>query len=207
MGGMAAQIPIKNDPEANDRALKLVNQDKLREVSDGHDGTWVAHPGLVPIAMKVFADHMGTKANQIDRQRPDVHPTAEGLIEIPKGILTESGVRHNINVTLGYLEAWLRGNGCVPLYNLMEDAATAEISRSQLWQWRHHAAKLQDGRQLNNEFLQKLVTQEKQKWLMSHSGANKFEEASELLASLTEAPEMPDFLTLSAYQRLIAEGQ
>ncbi len=139
MGGMAAQIPIKNDPAANDAAIAKVKADKEREVTDGHDGTWVAHPGLIPTAAEQFAKLPGD--NQITRQRPDDNITAADLVRVPENPqITEEGVRANIRVGVQYLEAWLRGNGCVPLYNLMEDAATAEISRAQLWQWVHHQA-------------------------------------------------------------------
>ncbi len=137
MGGMAAQIPIKNDPVANEKALDKVRQDKLREVKAGHDGTWVAHPGLVPIAKAIFDEYMKTPS-QIYVKRDEVNVTAKDLLEVPTGEITEEGLRLNINVGLQYLEAWLRGNGCVPIYNLMEDAATAEISRAQVWQWVHH---------------------------------------------------------------------
>ena len=133
MGGMAAQIPIKNDPAANEAALEMVRQDKLREVKAGHDGTWVAHPGLVPIAKAIFDEYMPTP-NQIFVKRDDVHITAKDLVEVPPGEISDAGLRLNINVGLQYLESWLRGNGCVPIYNLMEDAATAEISRAQVWQ-------------------------------------------------------------------------
>ena len=139
MGGMAAQIPIKNDPAANEAALEKVRNDKLAEVKKGHDGTWVAHPALVPIAKAIFDEHMPS-ANQIDNLRSDVSVSAEDLLEAPKGTRTEAALRHNIRVGIQYIEAWLRGNGCVPLYHLMEDAATAEISRTQIWQWVRHGA-------------------------------------------------------------------
>src|SRR5262249_11509803 len=134
MGGMAAQIPIKNDPAANGAALAKVLADKEREAGDGHDGTWVAHPGLVPVALPAFHKHMPHQ-NQTAGQRDDVNVTAADLLKVPSGTITEEGVRTNLRVGIQYLEAWLGGNGCVPLYNLMEDAATAEISRSQIWQW------------------------------------------------------------------------
>ena len=134
MGGMAAQIPIKNDPAANEAALAKVRADKLREVTAGHDGTWVAHPGLVPIAMEIFNAGM-PQPNQIATAMPTAEITAKDLLTVPEGPVTEKGLRQNLNVGILYLEAWLRGNGCVPLYNLMEDAATSEISRTQVWQW------------------------------------------------------------------------
>src|SRR3989441_6511819 len=150
MGGMAAQIPIKNDPAANEKALDKVRQDKLREVKAGHDGTWVAHPGLVPIAKAIFDEYMKTP-NQIHVKREEVSVSAKDLLAVPTGEITEAGLRLNINVGLQYLEAWLRGNGCVPIYNLMEDAATAEISRAQVWQWVRHKARLADGRVIGKE--------------------------------------------------------
>src|SRR5208337_3449119 len=145
MGGMAAQIPIKNDPVANERALDKVRQDKLREVHAGHDGTWVAHPGLVPIAKQVFDQYM-KESSQIGRRREDVQVSAKDLLAVTEGKITEEGLRWNIDVGLQYLEAWLRGSGCVPIYNLMEDAATAEICRSQVWQWVKHGARMTDGK-------------------------------------------------------------
>jgi len=139
MCGMAAQIPIKNDPTANDAALERVRQDNLREVKAGHDGAWVAHPGLVPIAKQIFDEHM-KPPHQIHVKRRDVHITPADLLKVPSGEITERGLRLNVDVGIQYLESWLRGNGCVPIYNLMEDAATAEISRTQVWQWLHHGA-------------------------------------------------------------------
>src|SRR6201993_3827507 len=145
MGGMAAQIPIRDDLAANEAAMEKVRADKLREAGDGHDGTWVAHPGLVAIAKEVFDREM-PQPNQIAGKRQDVLVTALDLLAVPKGTITEAGLRQNLNVGIGYIEAWLRGIGCVPLYHLMEDAATAEISRAQVWQWIRHGAKLADGR-------------------------------------------------------------
>ncbi|MEE8123791.1 MAG: malate synthase A, partial [Alphaproteobacteria bacterium] len=144
MGGMAAQIPIRGDAAANAEAMAKVRADKEREVGDGHDGTWVAHPGLVAVAKEVFDAHM-EGPNQIENRRADVSVTAADLVEVPKGEITEAGLRQNLNVGILYIEAWLRGAGCVPLYNLMEDAATAEISRAQVWQWLRHGARLDDG--------------------------------------------------------------
>src|SRR5579864_418302 len=144
MGGMAAQVPIKNDPEANEKALDKVRQDKLREGKAGHDGTWVAHPGLVPVAKDVFDQYM-PQPNQIPVKREDVRISAQDLLKVPTGEITEQGLRLNVDVGIQYIEAWLRGNGSVPIYNLMEDAATAEISRAQVWQWLRHGARLTDG--------------------------------------------------------------
>src|SRR5271166_3997804 len=145
MGGMAAQIPIRDDPAANEAAMEKVRADKLREAGDGDDGTWVAHPGLVAIAKEVFDREM-PQPNQIARKRQDVHATASDLLAVPEGTITKAGLRQNLNVGIGYIEAWLHGTGCVPLYNLMEDATTAEISRAQLWQWIRHRVRLEDGR-------------------------------------------------------------
>src|SRR5881296_1513752 len=156
MGGMAAQIPIKNDPAANEAALEKVRQDKLREVRAGHDGTWVAHPGLVPVAMQVFDAGM-QGPNQLDVTRDDVRVTAPDLLAVPEGEITEAGLRTNVDVGIQYLESWLRGSGCVPIYNLMEDAATAEISRSQVWQWMRHGARLADGRVVTERLVQQFI--------------------------------------------------
>ncbi len=205
MGGMAAQIPIKSDPEANELALEKVRQDKLREVKNGHDGTWVAHPGLVPIAMEIFDTHM-KGANQLDVAREDVDFTAAELLEVPKGNRTEAGLRQNINVGIQYLAAWLGGQGCVPLYNLMEDAATAEISRTQVWQWVHHRAALDDGRIVEPHFVSDVVDQELKK-IESEVGRDAFQaghfiDASRLFESMILEQECAPFLTLPAYEIL-----
>jgi malate synthase len=192
MGGMAAFIPIKNDAAANEAAIAKVRADKLREVTDGHDGTWVAHPGLVPVAKAVFDEHM-TKANQLQRLREDVQVTREDLLKVPEGTRTDAGLRHNIRVGVQYIEAWLRGQGCVPLNNLMEDAATAEICRSQVWQQIRH-------QHLTADALAALIHEE--------VGANlggKFEAARKLFFSLCTAEKFEPFLTLSAYQALLAD--
>src|ERR1700756_428971 len=159
MGGMAAQIPIKNDEKANAEAFAKVKADKEREASDGHDGTWVAHPGLVPVAKEVF-DRLMPGPNQIDNQLPNYNPTAADLLAIPTGTITEAGLKQNIAVGLGYVEAWLRGIGCVPLFNLMEDAATAEISRAQVWQWVRHKQNLSDGRPITKDLVRTIVREE-----------------------------------------------
>ena len=192
MGGMAAQIPIKNDPEANDQAIDKVRQDKLREVNAGHDGTWVAHPGLVPIAKVVFDAHM-KDANQIGRTREEVHVTARDLLAVPEGPITEWGLRWNIDVGLQYLESWLRGSGCVPIYNLMEDAATAEISRAQVWQWVHHEAKV-DRRPLTKDIVRQVIADQRNKL----KGA-RIAEAAEIFDRLITSSEFAEFLTLEAY--------
>jgi malate synthase len=203
MGGMAAQIPIKNDPAANEAALEKVRQDKLREVKAGHDGTWVAHPGLVPVAKAVFDEYMKTP-NQIFVKREDVHVTAKDLLEVPAGEISEAGLRLNINVGLQYLESWLRGNGCVPIYNLMEDAATAEISRAQVWQWVRHHAKLSDGRTITKELVSVTMTEETEK-LKTMLGASrfavgKFDLAARLYEQMMTSAQFDEFLTLKAYQ-------
>jgi len=193
MGGMAAQIPIKNDPAANEKALEKVRQDKLREVLAGHDGTWVAHPGLVPIAKEVFDTHM-KEANQIVRCREDVHVTAKDLLAITEGKITEEGLRWNIDVGLQYLESWLRGSGCVPIYNLMEDAATAEICRAQVWQWLRHGAKLSDGRPVTQEMVRRVIAEQK-----SRLKGGRMAEAAEIYEHMMTSPDFAEFLTLVAY--------
>ncbi|MEW6688165.1 MAG: malate synthase A [Pseudomonadota bacterium] len=204
MGGMAAQIPIKNDPQANEAALEKVRQDKLREVSDGCDGTWVAHPALVPVAKAVFDEHM-PQPNQYDRQRPDVTVTAKALLDFqPEKPITEAGLRNNISVGIQYLGAWLAGNGCVPVFNLMEDAATAEISRSQIWQWiRSPKGVLADGRKVTVELFRQLLAEELPK-VKQHLGevayaAGEYEQGAKLFERIT-AGEYVEFLTLPAYQ-------
>ncbi|MEA2328937.1 MAG: malate synthase, partial [Thermoanaerobaculia bacterium] len=199
MGGMAAQIPIKGDDAANDAAMQKVVADKLREVRAGHDGTWVAHPGLVPIAKKIFDEDM-PGPNQIERKRDDVNVTAADLLRVPEGVITEKGLRQNVNVGILYLEAWLGGLGCVPLYNLMEDAATAEISRTQLWQWIHHHAHLDDGRAVTPELYQQVCDEELQK-----IGARPhLDQAAAIFNDLILNDELADFLTLPAYEELLA---
>ncbi|HKQ27765.1 MAG TPA: malate synthase A, partial [Burkholderiales bacterium] len=199
MGGMAAQIPIKNDPKANEAALDKVRQDKLREVSDGCDGTWVAHPALVPIAKDIFDRHM-SGPNQYDRQRPDVNVSAGDLLNFqPDKPVTEAGLRNNISVGIQYLGAWLAGNGCVPVFNLMEDAATAEISRSQIWQWiRSPKGVLDDGRKVTVALFKKLLAEELAKVKASMSGG-KYDQAASLFEKITADDHYVEFLTLPAY--------
>jgi malate synthase len=206
IGGMAAQIPIKNDPAANEAAIAKVVADKEREAGDGHDGTWVAHPGLVPIAMGVFDEHM-KGPNQLDRLRPDVEVTAADLLKVPEGQITEKGLRNNIAVGIQYMAAWLGGNGCVPIYNLMEDAATAEISRAQIWQWiRNPQGVLDDGRRVTFELYEQLRDEELAK-IRDEVGEEAFstgnyEEAAGLLDRITREEKFTDFLTLVAYQAI-----
>jgi malate synthase len=208
MGGMAAQIPIKNDPAANEAAMDRVRADKKREAADGHDGTWVAHPGLVAIAKAEF-DAVMKGANQIARKRQDVHISAADLIVVPEGTKTEAGLRQNVAVGIGYVEAWLRGTGCVPLFNLMEDAATAEISRAQVWQWVRHGQTLQDGRPVTKELVREIVREENDKVkaaMGEEAYANgRYENAAQLMIDLVEQPAFEEFLTLPAYERILAD--
>jgi malate synthase len=202
MGGMAAQIPIKNDEVANQLAFAKIVADKEQEVKNGHDGTWVAHPGLVSLAMGVFNENMITK-NQIHVSRKDVQVSEADLVEMPKGTITEFGIRKNINVGILYIESWLRGNGAAALYNLMEDAATAEISRTQVWYWLQKNIQLEDQRIFNVELYQQLKKEElvKIKNLVGEDTFknNKFKLAIQLFDALVLSKEYKEFLTLSAY--------
>jgi malate synthase len=204
MGGMAAQIPIKNDEAANALAMSKVRDDKLREVQAGHDGTWVAHPGLVPLAREIFDRYM-PGPNQIHNLRDDVQVVASDLLEVPEGTITYDGLRLNIDVGIRYLEAWLGGNGCVPIHNLMEDAATAEISRSQVWQWIRYRARLEDGRVVSSDLVRSttadvlacLRAQDEQRY-----STGKFELAGQLFLDMMTSGEFSEFLTLVAYDYL-----
>jgi malate synthase len=200
MGGMAAQIPIKSDPEANEIALNRVRLDKEREASDGHDGTWVAHPGLVPVARQIF-DRLMPTPNQLHVLRADEIITAADLLQKPQDSLTENGMRGNIRAALGYLTAWLAGNGCVPINNLMEDAATAEISRAQLWQALRHGAQLEDGRVMTVALFDNWLTQEAPAFTGPTAAP-----ARELLRELCTAANFCEFLTLPAYQWILSKG-
>jgi malate synthase len=210
MGGMAAQIPIKNDPIANAAAMAKVKADKEREVTDGHDGTWVAHPGLVDIAKAVFDKGM-PGPNQIAKPRQDVNVTAADLLQAPAGVITEAGLRQNLDVGIGYVEAWLRGQGCVPLHNLMEDAATAEISRAQVWQWLRHGAKLADGRTVDAALCRAIVVEvlarARAQLGDAAYAAGRHKDAARLFGHLIEARQFEEFLTLPAYDLLIKEGR
>jgi len=207
MGGMAAQIPIKNDPAANEAAIEKVRQDKLREVTDGHDGTWVAHPGLVPVALEAFNRIMPTP-NQITlKKRDDVNVGAADLLKFePEQPITEKGLRLNINVAIQYIGAWLAGQGAVPIFNLMEDAATAEISRSQVWQWiRSPKGKLDDGRKVTKEMVALMIPEEMAKiraLLGDAFAAGKYEDAAKIFADLVNNDTFVEFLTLPAYERI-----
>ena len=205
MGGMAAFIPIKGNEAENEVAVNKVKADKEREARNGHDGTWVAHPGLVQVAMDIFNAHMPTP-NQIHVKREDVHVVAADILTAPKGTITEDGLRKNINVGILYIESWLRGNGAAALYNLMEDAATAEISRTQVWQWLHHGVSLEDGRKVTLELYKELVPQELVK-IEQYVGADayakgKFTAAVEIFDMLVENKDFVEFLTLPAYEQL-----
>ncbi|MCW5576579.1 MAG: malate synthase A [Burkholderiales bacterium] len=207
MGGMAAQIPIKGDPAANEAALAKVRADKEREAADGCDGTWVAHPGLVGIAREVFDRHM-PGPNQVSRQRPDVSVTAKDLLDFkPEAPITEAGLRNNISVGIQYIGAWLAGNGCVPVYNLMEDAATAEISRSQIWQWmRSPKGVLDDGRKVTREMFRSMLPEElarvRRELGETAWAAGRYEEAAALFDEITASDDYAEFLTLPGYDRL-----
>ena len=209
MGGMAAQIPIKNDPAANEQALAKVRADKEREAGDGHDGTWVAHPGLVALAREAFDKVMQTP-NQIHRQRDDVEVSAADLLDFrPKAPITEKGLRTNINIGIQYLGAWLAGTGCVPIFNLMEDAATAEISRAQIWQWmRSPLGVLDDGRKVTREMFRELLPQELEqvRKLLGEAqyAAGKYPEGAKMFEELTLSDNFVEFLTLPAYDYLVA---
>lgn len=206
MGGMAAQIPIKDDPAANEAALAKVRADKEREASDGHDGTWVAHPGLVPIALEIFDKYM-PNANQKDKLREDVNISAQDLLTIPTGEITEIGLRNNVSAALQYMASWLAGNGCVPINNLMEDAATAEIARAQLWQWiRYPKGKLNDGRkvtaQLVTEIIQEELTNIRTGVGVQRHKVEHYALAAELLEKIITQDNFEEFLTLVAYEHL-----
>jgi malate synthase len=205
MGGMAAQIPIRNDPAANAAAMDKVRIDKEREAADGHDGTWVAHPGLVQTALDAFARHM-KGPNQLDRLRDDVKVSASDLLQPFHGPITENGVRWNIHVGIRYLEAWLGGSGAEPIHNLMEDLATSEISRSQLWQWLRFKAKLDDGRPVTIELYEKLLAEELAKIRVEYGDAvydgGHFKEATDLFMRMVKSEQFDEFLSLPAYELL-----
>jgi malate synthase len=207
MGGMAAQIPIKNDPAANDAAMAKVRADKEREATDGCDGTWVAHPGLVPIAKEIFDKHM-PGPNQYARQRPDVSVTAKDLLDFrPEKPITEAGLRNNIQVGIQYLGSWLAGNGCVPIFNLMEDAATAEISRSQVWQWmRSPKGVLDDGRKVTRGLFHEILGDELRKTPgivgADAYAAGRYADGAKMFEEISVSDEYVEFLTLPAYEAI-----
>ena len=205
MGGMAAQIPIRDDPKANEAAMARVRADKLREAHAGHDGTWIAHPGLATVAREPF-DAVMSGPNQLGVLRTEVAVTARDLLTVPDGAITEEGLRGNLRVGVQYLESWLRGNGCVPLYHLMEDAATAEICRAQLWQWLHHGARTSDGRPISMARFDALLTAELEH-IHAEVGATRlthgmFPTAARLFEQMTKSEVFDEFLTLPAYELL-----
>ena len=204
MGGMAAQIPIRGDEVQNQIAMNKVASDKSREANAGHDGTWIAHPGLSQVAMNAFNQAMGESANQISNKRNDVSVNAKDLMKVPGGTITEDGLRQNILIGIQYIEAWLSGNGCVPIYNLMEDAATAEISRSQIWQWIHHHAKISDSNKTITEEYFTQVLEEEMNQLNSSRGfeSDYLQPAINLFKEMSTNSEFDEFLTLPAYKHL-----
>ena len=206
IGGMAAQIPIKDDPVANEEALAKVRADKEREAGDGHDGTWVAHPGLVPVAKAIFDARM-PQPNQIAKRLPDLNVTAADLLTVPAGEITEKGLRHNIDVCIQYMAAWISGNGCVPIYNLMEDAATAEISRSQVWQWIHHGnGVLADGRRVTKDLVRALFDEEleklRQRVAPEAFAAGNYAKARTIIEEIVLKDEFTEFMTTVGYAHL-----
>jgi malate synthase len=206
IGGMAALIPIKNDPEKNEIAMGGVRNDKARDATDGYDGGWVAHPGLVGLAMEEFTKVLGERPNQFDKQRPDVVVTAAQLLDFkPEAPITEAGLRYNINVGIHYLGAWLAGNGCVPIHNLMEDAATAEISRSQVWQWiRSAKGVLEDGRKVTAEMVRAMIPEEleKVKQVAADGTHASYERAATIFEEMSTADAFAEFLTLPLYEEI-----
>ncbi|WP_261523794.1 malate synthase A [Burkholderia multivorans] len=205
IGGMSALIPIKNDPEANEKAMAGVRSDKQRDATDGYDGGWVAHPGLVPIAMEEFVKVLGDKPNQIGKQRDDVQVEGKNLLDFqPEAPITEAGLRNNINVGIHYLGAWLDGNGCVPIHNLMEDAATAEISRSQVWQWiRSPKGVLDDGRKVTAELVREFAKAELKNVKRSVGGNTQpYERAAAIFEEMSTSEGFTEFLTLPLYEEI-----
>jgi malate synthase len=206
IGGMAAFIPSK-DPEVNEQAFAKVRADKEREANDGFDGSWVAHPGMVELCTEVFTGVLGDRPNQLDRKREDVHVTAEQLLDVRStpGEKTEAGLRSNISVGIQYLESWLRGSGAVGINNLMEDAATAEISRSQVWQWLHNDVRLSNGETVTRELVERLIDEEMAAIAEARGDAfagGRWDDARALFTEMALADEYPDFLTLPAYERM-----
>jgi malate synthase len=204
MGGMAAFIPSRRDPKVNEVALPKVQEDKLRESRDGFDGTWVAHPDLVPVARDVFAEFMGDRPNQLDRQRPEVSVASHELLDlrVPEGQLTEAGLRANISVGIQYIDSWLRGAGAAAIFNLMEDAATAEISRSQVWQWVHHGATLSTGQRVTRELVLGFVREELETVQREAGPNNRLDEARQLFEQVALGEQFTEFLTLPAYEHI-----
>jgi malate synthase len=214
MGGMAAVIPSRRDESANERAYAAVRDDKRREAGDGFDGTWVAHPDSVAVAMEAFDDVLGDRPNQVDRRRDDVSVSAADLLAVDQtpGEITEAGVRSNVNVGIQYVSSWLRGNGAAAIYGLMEDAATAEIARGQVWQWVRHGATLADGRPVTADLVRELATEELERIRSEIADDEWFEregrprESRELFESVALGEEFVEFLTLPAYETLLSFG-
>ncbi|MBC3932921.1 malate synthase A [Undibacterium curvum] len=204
IGGMAALIPIKNDPEKNEVAMGGVRNDKARDATDGYDGGWVAHPGLVELAMTEFKKVLGDAPNQITKQRPDVEVSAKDLLNFqPETPITEAGLRYNINVGIHYLGAWLAGNGCVPIHNLMEDAATAEISRSQVWQWiRSTKGKLEDGRKVTADMVRAMIPEELSKVKAVAGDGATYDRAAQIFEEMSTSGDFAEFLTLPLYEEI-----
>jgi malate synthase len=204
IGGMSALIPIKNDPEKNEIAMGGVKTDKARDATDGYDGGWVAHPGLVDVAMNEFTKVLGERPNQIDKKRPDVKVTAADLLDFkPETPITEAGLRYNINVGIHYLGSWLAGNGCVPIHNLMEDAATAEISRSQVWQWiRSAKGKLDDGRKVTAEMVKAMIPEELAKVKSVVGAGATYDRAARIFEEMSTSESFAEFLTLPLYEEI-----
>jgi malate synthase len=209
MGGMAAFIPSRRNPQINDAAISAVRDDKSREAGDGFDGTWVAHPDLVPVATEQFDAVLGERPNQVDRARDDVSVGADELLDIPAtpGEITEDGLRNDVNVGIQYISSWLRGNGAAAIHNMMEDAATCEIARSQVWQWVRHGARLEDGRAVTRQLVREFATDELER-IRGDVGDEFFygegrpQESRELFEAVALADEFVEFLTLPAYERL-----
>jgi malate synthase len=210
MGGMAAQIPSRTDEQANQQAFAALREDKRREAGDGFDGTWVAHPDSVPAAMEEFDKVLGERPHQVDRRRDDVAVSAEQLLDVPatEGDITEEGLRSNVNVGIQYISAWLRGNGAAGIYGMMEDAATAEIARAQVWQWVRHGAELDDGRTITAELVRELESAELEKIREEIGDDEWFQKegrpdlSREIFEEVALADELVEFLTLPAYERL-----
>lgn len=203
---MAAQIPVKDNPAANDKAMEGVRADKLREVRAGHDGTWVAHPALASIASDVFNQHMPTP-NQLFKRREDVYITANDLLNtnVP-GKITEEGIRKNLNIGLSYMEGWLRGVGCVPINYLMEDAATAEVSRSQLWQWVHHGVTSSEGKKIDKAYALRLLKEQADSLAAKGPKGNRFPLAARYFAGQVTGEDYADFLTSLLYNEISSAG-
>jgi len=201
---MSALVPIKNDPEKNAIAMQGIINDKRRDATDGYDGGWVAHPGLVEASMKEFVAVLGDRPNQFEKQRPDVEVKADNLLDFkPETPITEAGLRYNINVGIHYLGAWLAGNGCVPIHNLMEDAATAEISRAQVWQWiRSSKGKLEDGRKVTADMVRAMIPEELAKVKETAGSGPTYDRAAQIFEKMSTSATFAEFLTLPLYEEI-----